>query len=156
MSGPGLTGQIFNFLAGALYSTTPPTAVAGEFNSLQCDASAQLRVVTRTDTPSVYAYTTHPANDLQVKTTAGSLLEVSASNSSGSTLYLQIFDSATLPTDGSYPTMGRYVLPPGATGDFAYSCPRPFANGCWVVVSTTFDGKTIDTSSSVDIQATVL
>ncbi|MDE2022409.1 MAG: hypothetical protein KGI71_05875 [Patescibacteria group bacterium] len=62
---------------------------------------------------------------------AGSLLAVSkaaffktvmAKNNSGQTLFLQMFDSATVPADGAAPIGGLEVMvPPSNTGSFDYT-----------------------------------
>lgn len=84
---------------------------------------------------------------LIVSATSKQLFNLIGYNSSGSTVFIQIFDSATLPAEGavpniiiSVPTLSNFTW---TSGNF----PRIFTNGITVVSSSTASTKTITSAT---------
>lgn len=78
-----------------------------------------------------------------LKATGGRLEWVEVYNASGSTLYLQLFDSATLPANGAVP-IAVVQVPTKNTVAIDYSqSPFPFDNGIVACLSSTDITKTI-------------
>lgn len=87
-------------------------------------------------------------------------LQVFVMNKGASTLYLQFFDSATVPADATVPT---FIPVPVAAGALVQFCPGqglaqyvlgfPMANGLSWAASTTAGTKTVDSTSSLWVSA---
>lgn len=73
----------------------------------------------------------------------------SLSNKGGSNLYLMVFDAASLPANGTVPTMPPLLV--GGTDTRSISnlpLPDKFTNGIVVAASTTQENLTVDTNSN--------
>lgn len=78
-----------------------------------------------------------------VSTTPVIVKEVRVTNASGATRYIQLFDAAALPADGTVPSMLPVVIINGAVLSIAFPEGRLFGTGlCWCS-STTQATKTI-------------
>jgi hypothetical protein len=92
-----------------------------------------------------------------VKASAGALADAVATNNGGSFLYLMIFDSATVPGNGTVPKFQAIPLPATATGTINFkelSLSLMMTHGiCWAA-STTATALTIDATSSLWVTIT--
>ena len=73
----------------------------------------------------------------------------SLSNKGGTNLYLMVFDAASLPANGTVPTMPPLLV--GGTDTRSISnlpLPDKFTNGIVVAASTTQENLTVDTNSN--------
>lgn len=89
------------------------------------------------------ATTTIYANSLLIKASPGKLFGFSGYNSKGSAQWIQIHDSATLPAEAAVPKVIVYAA---ATSNFSFDAGvygREFANGMYMVNSSTGPTKTI-------------
>lgn len=81
----------------------------------------------------------------QAKAAPGRLHWIFPHNRASATRYIQIFDSAALPNDGT-PVVWMFPLAPMSAPQKELAFPPDglvFANGLWVVLSTTPDVKTL-------------
>jgi len=87
---------------------------------------------------------TAPENSRIFKNSAGTLLSLMASSSLTTGQYIHIFDSATLPPDGTVPTVPAIPMPATWAASLDVSITgMPFLNGITVCNSTTQHTKTI-------------
>jgi hypothetical protein len=71
-------------------------------------------------------------------------------NSSGSTLYLQVFDTNAVPANGTAPTLAPVQVPAHATASITCDAGRRFTNGIVIGCSTTDTTFTGSTSGWMD------
>ena len=97
--------------------------------------------------------TSGSAKSLAVVTSPARLYSVTAYNGSGGTLYLQVFDSSTVPADCGSPI---YVVQIASqvTGGFDWQDGIPMTAGVYVCWSTTDTTKTIVGANAGPIAAT--
>lgn len=83
------------------------------------------------------------ASNQVVKASAGQLYALTAYNGSGATRYLHVFNAASLPADGTVPTLAPVQIPDGATGSIDFGAlGRPFSTGIVAAFSSTADTLT--------------
>lgn len=71
-----------------------------------------------------------PSNSRVIKASPGTLLTLQAYNSSGSTVYLQVFDAVAMPLDGTIPTLAPVTLPSDSIASIDFGQRgRPFSTG---------------------------
>lgn len=88
--------------------------------------------------PITSQQTATAAGSLILKTSAGFLNEFTLTSSSTTAGYVLIFDSATVPADGTVtPKFCYYTAAPGTVSQSFGAYSVPFANGITVVFSTT-------------------
>jgi hypothetical protein len=117
-------------------------AAAGDYHALHVDSLGRLRSTVSTAAPS-NATTTAYAASLVVKASAGRLFKLSGYNSAGSAQFIQVFNSTTVPANGTAPVVlitvpasSNFTIDFGLTG-------RQFATGISVCNSSTGPTKTI-------------
>lgn len=88
------------------------------------------------------------ASSMVVKATPGTLFSLTGSSSATIDLWLQIFDSATLPADGTVPILSMKI-PAGEDFNFDFTPPYGlyFSNGMVWCVSTSRKTKVLGTAS---------
>jgi hypothetical protein len=72
----------------------------------------------------------------------GKLYDFEAYNVSASTVYVLIYDTNAIPSDGAFPTFAPLALPANSTASFTFPGGCGFTNGITVVASTTPITKT--------------
>jgi len=77
-----------------------------------------------------------------ISATPKNLQEIMCVNTSGSALYVQVFDSATVPADSTTPAI-VFTVPANSTAGYDNTQGLPFASGIAVCVSTTAHTKTV-------------
>jgi len=94
------------------------------------------------------ARTLDDAASMVVKATPGTLFSLTGSSSSATDLYLQLFDSATLPIDTTVP-IHTILIPAGEDFNFDFTPPYGlfFSTGMVWCTSTTRKTKTLGTAS---------
>lgn len=106
-----------------------------------------------TNSSPTNATTAAVASSLVVKASAGTLFGLSGYNSKASAQFIQIHDSATLPTDGAVP---KIVITVPASSNFSMDLGiygRRFTNGITVCNSSTIGTKTIGSADCwLDVQ----
>lgn len=91
-----------------------------------------------------------------IKAAPGRAFQINVTNTGGSTEYLQIFDSATVPADASVPLLSIVVLAGATAGvDFGF-WGRGFSAGITVCLSSTQATKTLVGTSVGFFDATYL
>lgn len=85
----------------------------------------------------------------------GHLLDLTVLNTSGSSIYLQLFDSETVPPDGSRPRR-VWTVTTLQTFDGIWPAGRPFASGLCLVLSSTLTTLTKVTTASGIIEVSLL
>jgi hypothetical protein len=135
---------IFKWLAYGEYNLTLPTTTTGNPQRLQCDKNGRLLIAKQSDTS--YVRSTSLENSHVVKTSAGTLYELHGFNDGSVTLYLMLFNTTSVPANGTAP-LERFRIPAG--GSIAYSPGQPISLGTGIVwaASTTPNTLTIDTAS---------
>jgi hypothetical protein len=119
--------------------------------------SSTTRETARSKPGTIHQYDSGFQNGEAIQTTyAPAVYSIVATNKSAGTLYAMLWDAATLPTDGTAPTIVPIAVPAGATiavqfneqsGD-EYSGLQMSAGLAWCG-SSTASTKTIDTTSSL-------
>lgn len=85
--------------------------------------------------PSVQTATA--AGSLILKASAGNLYGLSVTSSNSTAGFVMVFDSATVPADGTVtPRFCYYLSAPNSVADSWLTYPVPFVNGIVVVFST--------------------
>ena len=89
------------------------------------------------------------AGSLILKASAGNLYGFSLTSSGSTSGYVLVFDSATVPSDGTVtPRFCYYLSAPNSVSDSWLTYPVPFVNGIVIVFSTTgCYSKTISNTS---------
>ncbi len=84
-----------------------------------------------------------------LKASSGRLHHLVVTNTNAAARYIQLFDAAALPGDGTVPTVLLGSIASGATATFDLSIyGRQFANGIVVCNSTTATTKTLGSADS--------
>lgn len=84
-----------------------------------------------------------------IKNTAGNLFKLIFTNTNGATRYFQLFDSASIPIDGTVPMV---TIPVAAGAKYEFEVgkyPIHFASGITVCNSTTLATKTVGAADSL-------
>lgn len=131
-----------NFLAGGQYNAALTPVTSGQVAPLDMDAYGRLRVlpgqpVAGVDYGTSYMDSGALVNSMVVKSTPGNLIQVTGFNDSASTVYMQIFNASSVPTNG---TASRYSFRIAAGWNFSLDLtlrPRTFSTGIVIVGSTT-------------------
>ena len=151
-------GTVFNFLAGAQYSSNPTPIADGSTGPLLVDKYGRLVMVAVGPGSAVSsgantwrdagAY----ANSGVVKASAGTLYLLFGPSGSASKRWLQIFDLAAVPANGVAPIF-EVPVSPGAVANLDLPRGRSFVNGiCWAG-STTSGTLTVATDTPFWINA---
>lgn len=67
----------------------------------------------------------------------GKLYDLTIYNVSASLLYVHVFDSNVVPSDGAFPTLAPQPLPANSSISYSYTGGRGFTNGITICTSTT-------------------
>ncbi len=79
-----------------------------------------------------------PSESAVIKASSGLLYKVQAYNNTADTVYLQVFDSASLPDNGAIPALAPQPIAANSFAAFEFATwGRPFTNGIVVAVSST-------------------
>lgn len=90
-----------------------------------------------------------------VKASAGRLFRVSAFNSSGGKVYLQVFDAIAMPLDGTIPTLAPVAIAADGTATIDFGTRgRPFTTG--IVVAGSSTGATLTNTTGLIFDATFI
>lgn len=65
------------------------------------------------------------------------LYDLTVYNVSASTLYIHVFDTNSLPSNGAFPTLAPIALPANSTASYQFFVGRSFTNGITIAASTT-------------------
>lgn len=96
----------------AVYRTSPPTLTNGTYSPLCVDSSGNLKTAATSTAMSRYrAYATTAEG--VVKSSSGSIFSLYAHNENPSARYIQLFNSASLPTAGTTPEYSFVVAGSG-------------------------------------------
>jgi hypothetical protein len=132
---PG-TAPAKSLVTGGVYNATPPTLTNGQTAAHQLDVDGSLYVNTRDWTVAgstpVHYLSAATTNSTNVKATAGTLLSLTAVNTTATLYYLKLYDKATAPTCGTDTPVHTLPVPASATGAGLTVNPFPglnFANG---------------------------
>ena len=148
--------QVFNFLAGAQYATSPSAITPGSSGPLLCDQYARLYTVpfvpvAGTPHGTLWADSGALVTSLTVKSTPGNVLQLIGYNA-GAAGFIQVHNAVSLPTNGTAPVY-TFPVPAGVAFSLDLSArPRSFATGIVVVLSST--GPTL-TSVATSLWANV-
>ena len=148
-------GNIFNFLAGGQYTTSPAPITPGSSGPLLCDQYGRLVVLTSPVGAPVNTGTTwvDPAIGTPltyqrvVSATAKSLYLAFGMNEGTSDRWFMLFDSSALPSPGAQPTVA-FKVPAGQPFSLEFTRPRAFLNGIAWNISSTAGTLTSDTAAS--------
>ena len=151
-------GQIFNFLAGGQYNSSPTAITPGSTGPVMVDQYGRLYTAPFVPVAGVSLGTTWAdsgalVNSLNVKTTPGNLLQVVGFNDTASVVYLHIFNAASLPANGTAP---RTAFKIAANANFSFDLSarsRSFATGIVLAGSTTSATLTVSTNTPLFIGA---
>jgi hypothetical protein len=137
-------GQIFNFLAGAVYQTAPTPLQPGSGGPLLCDANGRLIVtlnvpggpIVANGSQIFWSDSTAYGGTGVIKAAPGTLFQITGVNDTASAAWLQIFDSATVPAASAVPKF-TYKLATNEKFCVTFPLGRPFAAGItWGLSST--------------------
>tara|TARA_Y100001973_G_scaffold88121_1_gene132897 strand:+ start:66 stop:446 length:381 start_codon:yes stop_codon:yes gene_type:complete len=93
--------------------------------------------------------TTSWENSKVVSANNAILYSAALSNKGGSNLYLMVFDAASLPSNGTVPSMPPLLVGPTDTRSISnLPLPDKFATGIVVAASSTQENLTVDTNSN--------
>ena len=109
-------------------------------NCLQPDASGVIATASAPSTSTavgiVPVVTSVAAATLVVKTSAGNLYSISATNLTATTGYLQVFNATSAPADGAVAPIFCAPLPSSGVVSLSFSTPAVFATGVSAAVSS--------------------
>lgn len=136
--------QIFQFVGGIFYSTSPSPITAGSTGPMLGDQYGRSAVCLSTRGapvnvgPTVWNNTTSLANGGVIKNAPCNLLRVFPTSTLGSTAYFQLFNKITAPALNDVPVFSFALLStlPSFQLDFSKTS-FPFATGCAWGISTT-------------------
>jgi hypothetical protein len=137
-------GQIFNFLAGAVFNTAPTPLQAGSGGPLLCDANGRLIVclnvpngpVVNSAGQMLWSDSNAYGGTGVIKAAPGTLFQLTLVNDTASAAWVQIFDKASAPAANDVPKFTR-KLAVNASVDIVFPLGRPFATGIsWGLSST--------------------
>lgn len=137
-------GQIFNFLAGAVFQTAPTPLQAGSGGPLLCDANGRLIVTLNVPNGPVvnsagqmfWSDSNAYAGTGVIKAAAGTLFQLTLVNDTASAAWIQIFDKSSVPVANEVPKFTRKLGVNGSV-DVTFPLGRPFSNGiAWGLSST--------------------
>ena len=146
--------QLFIMLPRLRYALSPPVLNDQDLSDAQCDNAGNLKVRIVGGSLSGTGATTESRSAAYekshvVKAAAGSLYEISGSNKSAATIYLMVFDSATVPVNG---VAKKYQVQVAAGQSFSWTpaLAPTFAAGISWAVSTTPDTLTLTATNDAD------
>lgn len=149
---------IFTFLSHARHNATPPTLADGEARELQLASDGSLKVSlsdVSTVTPHTWVDTGGHVSQLLIKATPGTLFEFSGTNEGDDKIWIMVFDAASLPVNGSTPTLQGGVEA-GSTFAWEYANGRVFTTGIYAVASSTSSTLTYASSAEIFGNAEIL
>lgn len=139
--------NVFNFLAGATYNSSPPVLGDGSTGGVQCDSRGRL-IVTPIATNGVVGYSSGASTYQGVmKATPGNLWSLNATNNGASTRWLQLFDAAAVQSNGAVPKVSIPIAA-GVTNGPDLAGTFPFATGITWMISSTAATLTVDTAAT--------
>jgi hypothetical protein len=144
----GWNDTVFQWLGLGRYTATAPSLLEGQAGEMQVDQRGRLRVVTAGEDMSAAAWadTTALTYMLAARTSAGSLYQIFGSNEGGAKRWVQVFDSTTLPANGTIPKLSIPV-DAGKTFSVSLGHGRKFTAGIRIAVSSTAPTLTVDTGA---------
>jgi hypothetical protein len=93
-------------------------------------------------------YSARLEKSAQVKTGPGLFYTVTMTNTNAAARYLQVFDFAGVPADGTIPLLSRSI-PIGDSLTLQWNNGHPFSQGLFVCNSTTAASKTLGAADSI-------
>ena len=115
-------------------------------------ATGEIPIAVAPGTP-VHYLSAASTNQTNVKASAGTLLNVTAINTTATVYYLKLHDTASTPTAGTTAVVQCYAIPASTSGNgFTISVPMTFANGiAFTLVGGIADNDTANAATGVTI-----
>lgn len=147
--------KVFNFVMGGTYSASPEPLTEGQSGPVLVDPLGRVQVVGGAPAVGQRVVQLGAADRGQLKAGPGQLVELVVWNASGDTLWLQIHDSSTEPTDGAVP-VDQIMVPAGASLSWRPVGTLACSAGIWWAASTSSIELSYIGSASMGLTAGVL
>jgi hypothetical protein len=160
-----MSSQEPQMLVGGKYNATPPTLTDQQRAMLQMDADGALLVsvhdwialanvlTEETGGTPVHYLSAASTNQTVVKASPGTLMNVTAINTTATVYYLKLHDTASTPTAGTTAVVQCYAIPASTSGNgFTISVPMTFASGiAFTLVGGIADNDTSNAATGITV-----
>jgi len=132
-------------LAGTTLSTDAVRS-EGDIASIVLDTDGRQKVSNKPVTPSAYNLTsTASTNASSIKTSPGSLYEISVFNPTAAVIYLKLYNKTTTPTVGTDVPLAVIPVPVNGQVTIEYGVGKRFSNG--IALATTLGPLSTDVAA---------